>query len=187
MRSTFISAFLSLAVIITSAFAEHDEKTDTKFTSIYTDLRKNCKDKFNVSEEGHDMPVICNGPNEYWIDVEFSACCEYMYVTNGNDFSTYFPAQRFVTVINRKLEWRLADGRPFAVIFRIDKYKGDITLMPKKSGEVFLVKGLEGFKNINFEVVPKLNVNTNEVSRNLADKGYKLQMQTNRLQSTIHY
>lgn len=152
-------------------FSKIDIKPDLFFTSVYTDLKKDCKDKFNDSDNDHDMPVVCKGPGGYWIDVEFSACCEHMKVEGENGFILRFPEQRFVTVMNRKLEWRLANGKPFAVIFRIDKYKGDITLSPEKSGEVLLVKGLNGFQSIDLEVDLKQHTNPFQEARKLADQG----------------
>jgi len=147
-------------------------KVENIFTSVYTDLKKDCKDKFSDVGEGQDMPVICKGPKNYMIDVEFSACCEHMEVYGSEDFLLLFPEQIFVTVMKRKLEWRLANGKPFAVIFLIDKYKGDITLSPEKAGEVYLVKGLDGFHNIDHEVDNKLHSNPNLEARRLADQGY---------------
>ena len=136
-----------------SAFSDaKTHNSSTKFTSIYTDLKKDCRDKFSDADDEHDMPVICKGPGGYRIDVEFSACCEHMQVENRKDFLLLFPQQRFSTFTKRKMEWRLANGKPFAIIYRIDKYKGDISYLPEKIGEVLIVKGLQGFANIDQEV-----------------------------------
>lgn len=158
-----------------NVIADSSRNISTKFTSTYTDLQTGCKDKFSDVGEGSDMPVICKGPGGYSVDVEFSACCEHMQVEGGEKFLLRFPAQRFVTVMKRKLEWRLANGKPFAVIFRIDQYKGDITLSPEKAGEVLLVKGLSGFENIDQVVGLKLHSNPNLEARRLADQGYMQQ------------
>lgn len=155
-----------------AAYPDRSQNSEVKFTSIYTNLQKDCKDKFTDSDGDHDMPVICKGPGGYWIDVEYSACCEHMQVEGGNNFLLLFPEQRIVTVTKRRMEWRLANGKPFAVIFRIDKYKGDITLDPKKHSEVFIVKGLNGFEHIDFEVDPKKHSDPNIEARKLADQSY---------------
>jgi hypothetical protein len=143
-----------------------------KFSSTYTNLKTACKDKFSDSEDGHDMPVICNGPGGYWIDVEFSACCEQLLVADRFGFLLPMPEQRIGTFVKRKLEWRLANGKPFAVIFRIDKYKGDITLSPEKTCEVLQIKGLGAFTGIDYEVSQKDHPNPNQEARQLADLGY---------------
>jgi hypothetical protein len=73
-----------------------------------------------------------------------------------------------------KIEWRLADGKPFAVILRVFKYsgKGQYPLQEKPTGEVLLVKGLHGFEQIAYEVDVKSNANPNVKARMLADSGY---------------
>ena len=48
----------------------------------------------------------------------------------------------------RKLEWRLANGQPFAVIVRYTDWDTrDVN--PKDLGERLAVKGLTGFESIN--------------------------------------
>lgn len=188
MRSAVFSALISLVTIITQGFADTSQNTSIKFSSTYTDLQKDCKDKFSDVGEGQDMPVLCKGPGGYKIDVEFSACCEHMQVEGGKDYLFLFPMQIFVTVMKRKLEWRLANGKPFAVIFRIDKYNGDITMSPQKVGELLIIKGLSGFSNIDYEFDPKLHTNPNQEARRLADQGYlkRKQMKTiNRVTARI--
>lgn len=178
MKSAVFCAFISLVTTITPGSVDSAQNTMTKFTSTYTDLQKDCKDKFRDVGEGQDMPAICKGPGGYRIDVEFSACCEHVQVEGGKAFLLLFPMQRFVTAMKKKLEWRLANGKPFAVIFRIDKYKGDITLSPQKAGELLIIKGLSGFSNIDYEFDPKLHMShPNLEARKLADQGYMQQRQ----------
>ncbi len=86
--------------------------------------------------------MICKGFGGYTVHVDFSACCEGERVEGGRGFELRFPRQNFETVSKRKLEWRQANGKPIAVILRIDNYKGDLTLPSSgKVGEVFMVKG----------------------------------------------
>ncbi len=142
------------------------------FSSTFTDLQKDCKDKFPDIEDGNDIPVVCKGPKGYIIDVEFSACCEHMQIEGEKDFLLLFPMQLIDTVMKRKLEWRLANGKPFAVIFKIDKYKGDITINPRKNREVIVTKGLNGFKCIDHEIESKQFTDPNQEARRLVDDSY---------------
>lgn len=144
---------------------------DTKFSSILTRFNKDCRNKFSDIEEGQDMPLICNGPDKYKIEIGYSACCEYVQISD-NSFILDLPAQIISTVTNRVLEWRLANGKPFAVILRLDKYKGDLALDAKKVREVLFVKGLHKFENINYEVDIKGQLNPNQEARSLADQSY---------------
>ncbi|EHP85203.1 hypothetical protein GeomeDRAFT_2615 [Geobacter metallireducens RCH3] len=145
---------------------------DTKFSSAFTRFNKDCKNKFSDIEEGQDMPIICNGPYKYKIEINYSACCEYVQVSDNKNFVLDLPAQIISTVTNRVLEWRLANGKPFAVILKLDKYKGDLALDAKKVKEVLLIKGLKKFEDINYEVDIKGQSNPNLEARSLADQSY---------------
>lgn len=175
MKATAIGIVIVLVIIVSPAFAADTKKPKTKFTSVYTDLAKSCEDKFDDSEGGQDIPVVCKGPGGYSVHVDFSACCEHVRVEGKKDIEVEFPVQRFVTAMKRKVEWRLADGKPFAVIFRINKYKGEISLHPEKAGEVLVIKGLAGFPNIDSEVDVKPDSSPNLEARRLADHGYTQQ------------
>jgi hypothetical protein len=71
------------------------------------------------------------------------------------------------------VEWRLADGVPFAVIFRRDvNDEPEDPSVRKKIGEVLRVVGLKDEK-INFEVDVKKISNSNEEARRLADNAYR--------------
>lgn len=145
---------------------------DTKFSSIFTSFKKNCSNKFTDLEEGQDMPIICNGPGNYKIEINYSACCEYIQIALNNDFILDLPHQIISTVDSRILEWRLANGKPFAIILRVDKYKGDIAFEAQKDREVLLVKGLNGFNKINHEVDMNGKSDSNLEARRLADRSY---------------
>lgn len=147
-------------------------RVETKFSSAFTSFKKDCKDKFSDIEEGQDMPMICNGPDKYKIEINYSACCEYIQIASNNNFLFNLPSQIISTVDNRVLEWRLANGKPFAIILRIDKYNGDIALDAKKVREVLLVKGLSEFSEINYETDIKGKSNPNQEARSLADRSY---------------
>jgi len=79
--------------------------------------------------------------------------------------------------LKRKVEWRFANGKPFAVIFRIDVTKGssadgiDMWSKENKTGEALVVKGLKGFEHIDFEVDAK-TPNANAKAREMADAAY---------------
>ena len=69
-------------------------------------------------------------------------------------------------------EWRLADGKPFALIIRMYEYGGNdqCSTAGKITGESLVVKGLKGFEHIDETV--KAGPNANLKARELADKGY---------------
>jgi hypothetical protein len=74
-----------------------------------------------------------------------------------------------------KIEWRLANGKPFAVIYRIDKSKSDqpeeMWRPENKTGEFLVIKGLKGYEYIDFEIDAK-TPQANLKAREMADGAY---------------
>jgi hypothetical protein len=73
----------------------------------------------------------------------------------------------------KTVEWRLADGKPFAVIMRVYEYAGDDMCSNggKIKGESLMVQGLKGFEHIE-ESVDAKTPNANVKAREIADQGY---------------
>jgi hypothetical protein len=72
----------------------------------------------------------------------------------------------------KTVEWRLADGKPFAVIIRMYDYGDDLCQGDNKvKGESLVVRGLKGFEQIEGAVDAR-TTNANAKARELADKGY---------------
>jgi len=153
-----------------------------KFSSAYTDLKTQCRPTTAEEDDpqvGDDAPLRCEGYGGYQIRVDFSAVSSHLRVQpTGN--KTVNPIYLAVQPLNynakRKIEWRLADGKPFAVIFRITKARGgvDPALMwrpENKTGEYLLVNGLKGYEHIEFEVDARIR-NANARARDLADRAF---------------
>lgn len=73
------------------------------------------------------------------------------------------------------MEWRLANGNPFACIVRItclEEDEGGGLSLWRKVGEYLLVKGLKGYSSTDFEVDVERTKNPNERARELADENY---------------
>jgi hypothetical protein len=58
---------------------------------------------------------------------------------------------------DRKIEWRMANGKPFAVILRIE--------------DKLYVKGLRGYEKIDYDIDAK-TPDANQQARDMADKAY---------------
>jgi hypothetical protein len=132
-----------------------------KFSSVYTDLNKQCKAALKKVGEGQDMPLNCKGYGGYKISIGYSAM--YAHVTaetlDGKNVIPLTTAQiNFDMEEGRKIEWRLASGRPFAVILRVE--------------DKLLVKGLRGYEKIDYDVDTKTTANPNQQARDMADKAY---------------
>jgi hypothetical protein len=184
-----IPAFLILAALFSLSLAAPGtpmSKPAPKFSSVYTDLNKECKAAFKESEinEGSDMPLRCKGYGGYYIYIYYSAWASHTTVQmKGNEdvsIGLEMQALDYSEEKGRKIEWRMADGKPFAVIARISKYSkeagadgGNPFDSKYKTGEPLLVKGLKGYEKIEFEVNTKTTPNPNEKARQLADENYQ--------------
>lgn len=147
----------------------------TKFSSVYTNTGADCK---TISGgEGTDDASDCRGAGGYrlhiwasaanlWIGVETPDKKDRITIaTQGFDF-------------DRKphvVEWRTANGKPFAVILRLAKYDESNEQDPyggKKIGEELTVSGLKGYEDIEFTIDAK-TPNANLKAREMADEAYR--------------
>jgi hypothetical protein len=189
MRSLFmlkirVLALLGLLVlsgICVTWRATATERSAPTFSSAYTDLNKQCRDAFKSVGEGQDMPLRCNGYGGYYIYIYYSAWASHINAQlKGRDDVTISLAMQelgYSDAKGRKIEWRMAEGKPFAVILRVSHYKestdGNSPFDEKlKTGESLLVKGLKGYEHIDGAVdarTPDANIK----ARQLADQQYK--------------
>lgn len=151
----------------------------SKFSSAYTDLKTQCRPVAEGEAQGDDTPLRCEGYGGYEIRVDFSAASSHLRVQpkgKGTEESLDLAAQPLSYDAKRKIEWRLAGGKPFAVIFRVDKSKGGVDPAEmwrpeNKMGESLLVKGLKGYDHIDFEVDAR-TPDANAKARDMADRAY---------------
>ncbi len=169
------SAILSAGNI----YAQKTAKT-TKFSSVYTNLNKDCKTV--GGDDGQDEAAYCRGVGGYKMYVGAAAAAMMISIqTPEKETIGDIPMQGFdydTTKIN--VEWRLANGKPFAVIIRIFKYgdekANESDYFGKKIGEELKIVGLKGFDGINFNVDAK-TPGANVKARELADNGYRRKLQ----------
>ena len=185
-RILLIAGFSILCCAIALSQGSPNKGGSPSFTSLYTNLNTECRAAFKSVGEGQDMPLRCKGYGGYSIYISYSAWASDLYAdpTNGKSKDSDTLIHLAMQGLNydqekgRKIEWRMANGKPFAIIMRITKLKdnagadGDNPWDPKyKAGEALIVKGLKGH-NIDFEVDVKSTPNPNEKARQLADSNY---------------
>jgi hypothetical protein len=172
-----------ILLTLTCAFVFTTNAQKVKMSSVYTNLKTECKNAFKSVNEGQDMPLVCKGFGGYKVNVGYSAWASSISISKRKsddeviglasqaiDFTDYAP----------KLEWRLANGKPFAVILRIKKYNvdfaaanGDNPFMANNViGEVLVIKGLAGYSQIDFEIDAK-GKNANAKAQKMADENYQ--------------
>lgn len=140
-----------------SAAAQTGKRTP-EFTSVYTDLIKGCQSK--GGEEGGHVSTFCKGLGGYQIHY-FDAATIYQLNVADATRDWEEPVLSFgldkLKAVGR-VEWRLADGVPFAVAVK-DPSNGRV-----------IVRGLKGFERIKFESDGK---NAGTDARGEADNEYR--------------
>jgi len=172
MKNIFAKILITTIVIATLTVLAFAQKSDPKFTSFFTDLKTDCKKQ--KSMEGGHVSFFCKGPDNYQIHYFDSATTlEFIVETLDRENSFNLASQSLdYPKENSQIEWRLADGKPFAVIMPVYKYQtkdGLIEYPTKIVSEKLIVKGLEGFEQISFEEEGK---GANLRARDLADNEY---------------
>jgi hypothetical protein len=159
------------------AFRLSEVESPVKFSSAYTTLGK-CgsgltkKEEKEAEKHGTDIPTRCKGYGGYDIFIGYSACTSHFLLEKGQENIPL--AMQAVDWKQKTVEWRMADGKPFAVIMRVFEYAGNeyCATGGTVTGESLIVKGLKGYEHINETVNVKTTPNPNEKARELADKGY---------------
>jgi len=190
MRTTALSASIILVVIslfdgpsISSAPAHVAlagiavVQAPTRFSSGYTALTK-CgsgmtkKEEKEAEKQGSDIPTRCKGFGGYDVYISYSACASMFSLEKGEESISL--GMQAVDWKQKTVEWRLANGKPFALIMRVYEYSGndECAIGRKIIGESLMVKGLKGYEQIDGTVQVKSTVNPNAKARQLADDGY---------------
>jgi len=166
----FVSVAITVASFAVSAAAQ---VKPPKFTSVYTNLATGCKNY--PGSNGSDGYSICKGPGGYQVRIYYSAATTQINAEKkGTDHS--FPiatASIGFDWAKQKLEWRLANGKPFAAIFRIPIYgePAEGEYFGKVTGSQLVVAGLLGFEVLDAKIDAK-TAGANELAREAADSAY---------------
>jgi hypothetical protein len=167
---------IALAVTLlfaASLSAQTKAPAKTRFTSVYTNFTSNCKTV--DGENGSDGASFCRGPGGYEIENYFAAAAALYVATYKGENTPYAFPMLDLTFDDRKtkVEWRMANGKPFAMIMRIPVYakpRNDNEYFGPVIGEQLFIRGLKGF---DFETqVDVKTLNANAKARELADAEY---------------
>ena len=166
----------SLVVLSSALFAAGQSKAarKTMFTSTYTSLGHGCQEI--DGEGGTDGFSICRGPGGYQVRVYYSAASTQINAElRGKEF--YVPLATLSLDFDQRkarVEWRLANGKPFAAILRVPTYgdpEKEFEYFGKVNGGRLSIKGLKGHDDIDLAVDTK-TPNANAKARELADAAY---------------
>jgi hypothetical protein len=181
MKSKFLWAMVVCLLLIGAAYVRTSTATETVqakpvFNSRYTTLTK-CgsgmtkKEERDAEKHGSDIPSKCQGLDGYFVDISYSACASSFILTRGDENISL--GMQAIDWKQKTVEWRMANGKPFAIIMRIYEYAGDNLCDNggKIKGESLMVRGLKGYDHIE-ESVDAKTPNANAKARELADEGY---------------
>jgi hypothetical protein len=154
-----------------------------RFSSAFTHLNRDCQDAVGKETGGEDIPQKCKGYGRYYVFIYYSAYGCHIAIKNKDNEEMIYIAPEHFDFSRKKdsvVEWRLADGQPFAVIIKVARYhdskaqeKGDNPFQPRyKIGDVVLVKGLAGYSRINFALNARSQPDPLAKARALADEAY---------------
>lgn len=136
-------------------------------SSAYTDLDKDCE--MQDSEEGAHTSTFCKGYGGYRLHIFDSATTLEFNIERGDEGVRIASQSLSYPLKESKLEWRLADGEPFAVILRTYHQRGSGM---GRGTEMLTVRGLNDFQEINHSIDVRTTPNANEKAREYADAAY---------------
>ncbi len=147
------------------------DNADVKFTSSFSNFTTDCK---LVDEEGAGRNECTTPVSKIYV----SSNPVLSNISMGDDFmdaKTLFSQSFDSDFQKQKIEWRLADEEPFAVIIHLYDYNlHDAGQTAKNTGlEYFAVKGLGGYSFIDFQIPIVGNPNAAEEARQQADEIYR--------------
>jgi len=178
--------FSSIAGVSISSLWAVAAPAEVTFTSSYTGFN-NCRPALTPAEvkeaeaHGSDIPQRCKGVGNYYVYEDYSAVSRYKYIKSaGNRFAVALTPKEECAyqTYGDKVEWRLAGGKPFAVIIRVRCYgnqpdrDGNYDVSQNLKAEYIIIRGLKGFPT-GEDIDLKKTENANQLARDIADKLYK--------------
>src|SRR5436190_21274311 len=125
MRTGLLSATIACLLLIGAAYLRTSTaamQAKPVFSSRYTTLT-NCgsgmtkKEEREAEKTGTDIPSKCRGLGGYDVYISYSACASQFSLTRGEENMSL--GMQPVNWKQNQVEWRLADGKAFAVIIRM--------------------------------------------------------------------
>lgn len=165
---------IALILTVAGCAAAQARTAKVRFASVYSNFTTDCKN-FD-GEGGSDGYSLCRGPGGYRIRIYYSAASTHYNAEIAKDETSNFPiATASIGHNDRKtrVEWRTANGKPFAVIMRVPTYAAPTNEMEyygKVNGSKLVIAGLKGI-----EIEGEVNAsepNPNAKAREIADAAY---------------
>lgn len=149
-----------------------------KFSSVYTKLNsKTCKPTYKPESDADEPPEICTGYRGYKIYIQMHGISRFWVgreISKDLDSWNMSELSSFLFSGGEPvIEWRLADGEPFACIVRAVYDKQIFDADEKGIANNLIVQNLKGFAPISVSIDATKNKSANEEARRAADAGYE--------------
>jgi hypothetical protein len=170
----YILPAVVVLLLSATAFGQKKAAGKTVFTSAYTSFARGCR--VTNGQNGSDGFSICRGPGRYQVRVYYSAATTQINaeIRGAEDNFPLATLSLSYEPGKSNIEWRMANGKPFAVILRVPTYEAtppEGEYFGKVNGGELIVKGLKGYGNIDASINTKRS-NANAEARAVADKGF---------------
>jgi hypothetical protein len=157
-----------------------DKVSKIKFSSVYTKLdSKTCKPFSKPASDEDEVSELCEGYKDYKVFINHHGTATQIYIGTGitADSDSWNDSDLPSFVANsagngQTIEWRLADGEPFACIVRAEYDKSIINPDEKGFANELVVKSLKGFTPISITIDAQKNKRANEEAQRRADAAY---------------
>jgi hypothetical protein len=166
-----LKQILCATALVLAATAMAFAQKPVTFTSAYSSLDRGCKTLHGTN--GSDDAFLCSGIGGYKVRVYFSAATMQVNAERGDENTSLATLSVGFDQRRTKLEWRLANGKPFAVIMRVPVYAdpAEGEYFGKVTGKQLKITGLGG-RDID-QTIGAATPNANTKAREAADKAYK--------------
>lgn len=149
-----------------------------KFSSVYTKLdSKTCKPLWKPEKEQDEPPEICEGYKGYRIYIQMHGISTFYVGREISEDLDSWDRSALPTFLfsggEPTIEWRLANGEPFACIVRAEYDKR--LFNPDEGGMAnnLIVQNLRGFATISVSIDARKNKRANDEARERADAAYR--------------
>ncbi len=188
--------YIMLGAFLLKMSPEYINSRLPTFSSTYSETKgENCLSLDEIHpnllfNEGSDIPTICRGFGGYQLYIYYNLYGHDIItvesIDSTNDFSIILFSDSCGESLwyGEKIEWRLADGKPFACIIRVtclemhEKMDEELGIMYdywEDEEEFLIIAGLDGNEHINGSINTRTTKNSNELARKFADKGYLIE------------
>ena len=183
-RHPFIRVFLFLlTAALWAPRSSGAQESEIGFSSDYTDFQRDCQYAAVPPSSGWERDLICRGFGGFNLYVAYHQEGVTLRILNGGPESIWMTlAEQGNDALQRRVEWRKANGRPFAVLYKENEYQPPYTEgtpnFDKKymRGQRFIARGLPGFESIDFSIEISTTPHAAEMIRELSDNAYREKM-----------